>query len=237
MDKREFEVKANPQKPERYVIRKEAERLLPSGYKYVAYMEDGTPMYLGGATPEAVAARLREGHLVESITYEGKPIDDQVSKIKLSNPGKCEIIKIHDDGDRTIRCGEMEYIQTADGKLFEEISDEETDILMLHLIEHELVGRARIVDPAKVKKSICNCFTYKGKDYCFAKGAIGMLTGAQSDEYCEAGKTYKVKSGMRKRFETFRQCAEAAREKVKELSEAERIEPWFEEIGIAMGEV
>ena len=35
--------------------------------------------------------------------------------------GKCEILKVHDDGDVTAKCGDKKYVVTTEGELFKEI--------------------------------------------------------------------------------------------------------------------
>lgn len=35
--------------------------------------------------------------------------------------GKCEILKIHDDGDLTILCGDEKYVVTKEGEVFRKV--------------------------------------------------------------------------------------------------------------------
>lgn len=53
--------------PRDIIIRKEVEPLYPSGYKYVAYEADGTPLYIGEETAKAAEARVRTQMPVKSI--------------------------------------------------------------------------------------------------------------------------------------------------------------------------
>jgi patatin-like phospholipase/acyl hydrolase len=99
--------------------------------------------------------------------------------------------------------------------------------LLMHFTEHEILGSARVLDEAAVQASPCNCFTYKDRDYCFARhGAIGLLTGDQQN-LCKAGKVYEVKPGMKERFEKFSQAAETVHAKIEAIPKGERMEPWL----------
>ncbi|GAI69318.1 unnamed protein product, partial [marine sediment metagenome] len=44
--------------------------------------------------------------------------------------------------------------------------------MLLHFTEHAMNEHALIVDEARAKASPCSCFEYKGRPYCFTKGAI-----------------------------------------------------------------
>lgn len=39
--------------------------------------------------------------------------------------GKCEILKVHDDGDLTIKCVDKKYVVTTEGEVFKEYSAEQ----------------------------------------------------------------------------------------------------------------
>ena len=56
--------------PKDYIIRKESEPLLKQGYAFWAYEADGTPVYMGEPTLEALEDRLRRGYPVKSITIQ-----------------------------------------------------------------------------------------------------------------------------------------------------------------------
>jgi hypothetical protein len=78
---------------------------------------------------------------VKSMVDLDKPItsevlDAPIEKEKLNNKddfkvneevmvdglGTCEILRIHDDGDLTIRCGSARYIVTPEGEVFKDIA-------------------------------------------------------------------------------------------------------------------
>jgi hypothetical protein len=123
-------------------------------------------------------------------------------------------------------------------KVLEEISPSVLDPggrgLLLHFTEHAIEGGGRVVNEARAKTSPCNCFTYNGREYCFSPGVIGMMSSKknpeQIDEYCKAGKTYEVKPGIKKRFESFAEAAEEAQEKIEEIPRGERLGPWLSEM-------
>jgi hypothetical protein len=103
--------------------------------------------------------------------------------------------------------------------------------LLLHFTEHEMLGSALILDEAKVKANPCNCFSYKERDYCFAgHGAIGLLSTEQQ-ELCKAGKVYKVKPGLKQRFQKFSEAASAAKKRIQEVPKGERLGPWLHAMG------
>jgi len=115
-------------------------------------------------------------------------------------------------------------------KLEKMLEPEEPNFL-LHLTVEETASPAIMVDEAVAKASPCRCFTYKGKDYCFAKGAIGMLNPTQAELYCIAGKTYEVSPRIQERFYRFAAAAEEAHKKIEKIPKGERLLPWLEEMG------
>jgi hypothetical protein len=110
------------------------------------------------------------------------------------------------------------------------LSPGEGDLLM-HFTEHTMTGHALVVDEARAKASPCRCFKYKGRDYCFTHGAIGMLTPEQESEFCGAGKSYNVGAGAKQRFEKFAEAAEEAHKEIEGIPKGERLEPWLRSMG------
>ncbi len=90
-----------------------------------------------------------------------------------------------------------------------------------------------VVNEERAKATPCNCFTYKGKDYCYSPGIIGMLEQEQEPAYCPT-KTYEVRPGIKQRFEEFAEAAEAAHERIEEIPKGERLIPWLTEMGKAL---
>ena len=68
----EPEIVSTPVEAKDYIIKKEPEPFYSSGYKYMVYQSDGTPMYISGETQEEVESKLREGHKVASVKVEGE---------------------------------------------------------------------------------------------------------------------------------------------------------------------
>lgn len=51
-----------------------------------------------------------------------KKIDDLLQPTKIPmRLGKCEILKVHDDGDVTAECGGKKFVITTEGEIFEEV--------------------------------------------------------------------------------------------------------------------
>ena len=67
------EIISTPQIAKDYIIKKEPEPLLPSGFKYMVYQSDDTPMYISGTTQEEAESKLKQGHEVASVKLESEP--------------------------------------------------------------------------------------------------------------------------------------------------------------------
>jgi len=106
----------------------------------------------------------------------------------------------------------------------EELTDEK---LLMSFTEHEIEDGARIIDEWKLRTYPCKVFIYKGKEYGWGQGAIGLLTPEQIERYCTR-KVYEVAPGMRERFETFAEAAEAAHARIAHIPKGERLGPWLE---------
>ena len=87
-----------------------------------------------------------------------------------------------------------------------------------------------VIDEERAKASPCKCFTYKGRDYCYSPGVIGMLEAGQVPTYCPT-REYEVRPGIKQRFEEFSEAAEAAHKKIEEIPKGERLVPWLTEMG------
>ncbi len=107
--------------------------------------------------------------------------------------------------------------------------------MLLHFTEHAIEGAGLVVNEARARATPCNCFTYKGREYCFSKGVIGMMSSEENPEqiaeYCKVGKAYEVKPGIKERFETFASAAEAAHKGIEEIPKGERLVPWLSAMG------
>lgn len=124
-------------------------------------------------------------------------------------------------------------------KVLEEVSPSILDPagrgMLLHFCEHAVEGSGLVVNEARARATPCNCFTYEGREYCFSKGIIGMMSSTENPEqiaeYCKVGKTYEVKPGIKERFEKFASAAEVAHEKIEEVPKGERLVPWLSAMG------
>lgn len=124
-------------------------------------------------------------------------------------------------------------------KVLEEVSPAILDPagrgMLLHFTEHAIEGQGLVVNEARARATPCNCFTYKGREYCFSKGIIGMMSSEENPEqiaeYCKVGKTYEVKPGIKERFETFASAAEEAHKEIEEIPKGERLVPWLTAMG------
>ncbi|GAI71688.1 unnamed protein product [marine sediment metagenome] len=92
---------------------------------------------------------------------------------------------------------------------------------------------ALIVNPERAKATPCKCFTYKGRDYCWSPGAIGMLKQEEEAIYCPT-KEYEARPGITQRFEEFSEAAEEAHKEIESIPKGERLEPWLEAMGKAL---
>ena len=128
---------------------------------------------------------------------------------------------------------------TVAAKVLEEVSSSVLDPagrgMLLHFTEHAIEGSGLIVNEARARATPCSCFTYNGREYCFSKGIIGMMSSAENPEqiaeYCKLGKTYEVRPGIKQRFESFAGAAEEAHKKIEGIPKGERLVPWFAAMG------
>ena len=104
--------------------------------------------------------------------------------------------------------------------------------LLLHFGIEEVGSPAIILDEATARATPCSCFTYKGKDLCWSRGAIGLLKQEQLDIYCVAGKAYKAQPKLVERYTRFAEAAEEAHKKIEVMPKGrERLEVWLTEMG------
>jgi len=103
---------------------------------------------------------------------------------------------------------------------------------LLHFGIEEVGSPGVVLDEAAARATPCSCFTYKGKDMCWSRGMIGMLTQPQQEAYCVAGKVYKAQPALTERYNKFAEAAEEAHKKIEAMPKGtERLETWLEEMG------
>ena len=104
--------------------------------------------------------------------------------------------------------------------------------MLFHFGIEEAGSPGAILDEATAKVSPCSCFTYKGKDMCWSKGIIGLLTQDQQNLYCVAGKAYKAQPKLVERYTTFAAAAEEAHKKIEAMPKGvPRLEAWLGAMG------
>lgn len=101
--------------------------------------------------------------------------------------------------------------------------------LLLHFGIDEVGSPGVILDEAVAKSSPCSCFQYEGRDLCWSKGIVGMLTEDQQKFYCIAGKTYKDRPGLTERYQKFASAAKEASRRIGNLPKGmPRLEAWLQ---------
>lgn len=104
--------------------------------------------------------------------------------------------------------------------------------LLLHFGIEEVGSPGVVLDEATARATPCSCFTYKGKDLCYSRGIIGMLSQPQQEIYCVAGKAYKEQPKLVERYQRFAAAAEEAHKKIETMPKGRgRLEVWLTEMG------
>lgn len=104
--------------------------------------------------------------------------------------------------------------------------------LLLHFGIEEVGSPAIILNEARARATPCSCFTYKGKDLCWSRGAIGLLKQEQLGIYCVAGRTYKAQPKLVERYTRFAEAAEEAHKKIEDMPKGmPRLEVWLGAMG------
>ena len=104
--------------------------------------------------------------------------------------------------------------------------------LLLHFGVEEIGSPGIVLYEATARATPCSCFTYKGKDLCWSKGIVGLLTQEQQNVYCVAGKAYKAQPALTERYARFAEAAEEAHKKIEAMPKGrERLEVWLTEMG------
>ena len=104
--------------------------------------------------------------------------------------------------------------------------------MLLHFGIEEVGSPAIILDEATARATPCSCFSYKGKDLCWSRGAIGLLKQEQLGTYCVAGKAYKAQPKLVERYTRFAEAAEEAHKKIETMPKGrERLMTWLTAMG------
>ena len=104
--------------------------------------------------------------------------------------------------------------------------------LLVHFGIEEVGSPGVVLDQATARATPCSCFTYKGKDLCWSKGIVGLLSQPQQEIYCVAGKAYKAQPKLVERYTRFAAAAEEAHKRIEAMPKGrERLEVWLTEMG------
>ncbi len=104
--------------------------------------------------------------------------------------------------------------------------------LLFHFGIEEVGSPGIVLDEARARATPCSCFTYKGKDLCWSRSIIGMLSQPQQQVYCVAGKAYKEQPKLVERYTRFAEAAERAHKEIESMPKGtERLEAWLSAMG------
>jgi len=119
-------------------------------------------------------------------------------------------------------------------KTADEVLSRMPSTLILHIMEHEVIGGGRVIDEAKAVATPCKCFTMEddGFEACWSPGILGLMTSQKNPEqiakYCALGKE-PGGEGAQKRFTEIRSAISEAHEEWKK--EDSGLAGWWEKVG------
>ncbi len=68
-----------------------------------------------------VGKKVKAGELPLSSNPYAICTASGAGKARLPDLEQCELVKLHDDGDKTLRCDGILYVSTTEGQLFQEV--------------------------------------------------------------------------------------------------------------------
>lgn len=175
----------------------------------------------------------------------------------LQTLGDYHIVYRHDDGDLTVRSDSEMYVVTTEGQVFKEVKMPLTDQeireistrvadeviakipsgLMVHIMEHEVLGSGRVIDPARARATGCKCFEFEGEEYCWSPGVLGLISSKknpeQLEEYCVVGKE-PAGAGAQQRFAEIKGAISEAHQEWRRNGEG--LPSWWEKVGKKLAE-
>jgi len=104
--------------------------------------------------------------------------------------------------------------------------------IVLHSMEHEATGSARITNPAMFENLgvPCHCFRYEDEEYCFKKGAIGLISPKRNPEQIAKCKIrVPAEEGVARRFHRVKEAIGTAHKEWEE--EGGDLKKWWEKTG------
>lgn len=109
--------------------------------------------------------------------------------------------------------------------------------LVVHILEHEVLGGGRVVDARRARATPCTCFQYEGEEYCWSPGVLGLISSKknpeQITEFCALGK-YPGGEGAKKRFAEIKSAVGEAHREWQ--AEGGGLESWWDRIAKKMKE-
>ncbi len=75
--------------------------------------------------------------------------------------------------------------------------------LLLDILEHEVLGSGRVLNPARAAATPCKCVKYDTGEFCWSPGVLGLISSEKNPEqisqFCAIGKQYS-EDGVTRRF-------------------------------------
>lgn len=109
---------------------------------------------------------------------------------------------------------------------------EEPKGLVVHVLEHEVIGGGRVVNERKARATPCTCFKYEGEEYCWSPGVLGLLSSKKNPEqiaeFCVLGK-HAGGAGARRRFAEIKSAVGEAHKEWQE--EGGGLREWWNKVG------
>lgn len=117
-------------------------------------------------------------------------------------------------------------------KTADEVLARTPSTLIIHIMEHEVVGSGRVIDAAKAKATGCRCFDFEGEEYCWSEGILGLISSKknpdQLQEFCVLGKE-PAGDGAQKRFGEIKGAISEAHDEWKK--EDSGLPGWWAKVG------
>lgn len=150
--------------------------------------------------------------------------------------GKCDVLHEHSDGDLTLECAGEKYLATMEGEIFKEVKEAVESgtggLLIVHILEHEVTGGGRVINPELAKATPCKCFTHEGEEYAWSPGVLGLIsskkTPEQFKEVCAAG-CIPAGAGAQARFRKFKAAVQEAHKEWEKKGKG--LKGWWEMLG------
>lgn len=132
---------------------------------------------------------------------------------------------------------EQEIREIADKVADEVISRREPPGLIVHIMEHEVLGAGRVIDPDRARATGCKCFEFEGEEYCWSSGILGLISSKknpeQLQEFCVIGKE-PAGAGAQRRFAEIKGAISEAQREYEQ--EGGGVPGWWNKVGEKLAE-